>query len=83
MTIEISHYGVCATDGIVNGQFVPRGSILVTKWTVPVGKGAEFLRKDKKLVHHILDHRRNLDRCRENLCGKIQTEIDSLIGSPS
>jgi len=83
VTIEISHYGVCATGGIVNGQCVPAGSILRTTVHVPVGEDVKYLRIDKKLVHHVLDHRRNLNNCREGLCSEIQIEIDRLTGAVS
>jgi hypothetical protein len=50
---------------------------------VPVGEDVKYLRIDKKLVHHVLDHRRNLNNCREGLCSEIQIEIDRLTGAVS
>jgi hypothetical protein len=81
--IKISHYGVCATDGIVNGTFTPAGSVLRTTKEVPEAEAVDWLRNDKKLLHRAFDHRRSLENCREDLCGKIQHEIDGLSGHES
>ena len=76
--ITISHYGVCATDGEINGTFVPRGSVLRTTKKVPADEAVDWLKNDKRLLHKVFDHRCNLDNCREGLCDQIQKEIDGL-----
>jgi hypothetical protein len=77
--VLVTHYGVCGTDGLINGQFVPAGSIIATQREAEDKADAlKWLQGDKRFIHKVLDHRKSLNTCRDDICGTIQTEIDSL-----
>lgn len=75
---EINHYGVCATDVMINGQFVPTGTILRVSRMVPDEEAVDWLKNDKKLIHDALDHHGDFVNCRKEVCEEIQREIDGL-----
>jgi hypothetical protein len=79
-TVKINHRGIVCEDGFLppDGTPVTRGTILSVEKEVAKKDALEYLEGDKKIIHKALDHRRSLAICREDICGEIQEEIDSL-----
>jgi hypothetical protein len=83
-TVMINHRGVVAEDGFLppDGTRVVRGTIISVMKEVAKENALEYLEGDKGIVHRALDHRRSLMICREDICGKIQEEIDAFKSVP-